>query len=214
MSKELTTETNPVAELESAFLTARNTLETVSKNALAVAQGGGSLEDIQAAMVTVQKAKAEAVKAENAFKAAEFQETNRVRLAVAVAAHDKVAALVTDSDIQAAFAAGIVGIHMTRDSDGNINVTVNSGLGKSPKAAGTTGGRVGQKRVGKNRWTVNGTTMTTRQMITDFGGDEGVEVINKVDNWQALGLARNPGWEKFAVTLAEKIGAIDGKLAA
>lgn len=208
-----------IAELESAYQTAMAALQEASDNVLRVAQGGGDLPAIEAAVTAKKTAETAAARAESAFKQAKFIADNAERMAAGVAAKEFLASILTEDAIVNAFKLGIVGLHITADGDGVLHATVNDGVTKgAPRAVrAAAGGGSGTVRRGKKRWSYNGGEYTSKELLLEFGGDAGAQAVDKAEHWQEprwgdngdTPLAHNPGFDKAVTKLAGDIGAVD-----
>lgn len=208
-----------ILELEGTFQTAMVALQEASDNVLRVAQGGGDLPAIEAAVNAKKAAETAAARAETAYKNAKFIADNAERMAAGVAAKEFLKTILDNDAITGAFKLGIIGLHIGADNDGVLHITVNDGVTKgAPRAVrAAAGGGSGTVRRGKKRWSYNGGEYTSKELLLEFGGDAGAMAVDKAEHWQeprwgANGdtpLAHNPGFDAAVTKLAGDIGAVD-----
>lgn len=198
-------ETSTLGELESAFLTAQNARISAEENVLVVAKNNPTITDLQTAMTAADTAKKAEAKAKTAYDTAKFNAENAGRMAAAVDMKDAISEFIANTPaVETAFGMGITSCTITRTEDGTFLVNVNTGV-KAPRAA--SAGGTGTRK-GKVAWVKDGAEYTSRQLLETFGGDAGAEALNRVDNWQTLGLKHNPGFDGAVKKLAGEIGAV------
>lgn len=123
---------------------------------------------------------------------------------------DNVPGLFAQVDVANVRSLSITGLVVSFNEDGTVSCTVNT----KAKDAGVNTKIGSGKTRGGTIWLYNGTEYKSRELISQFGGDEGVAALDKADNPGKYNLKYSPGFNAFVVGLASKLGAVKVEKAA
>lgn len=212
------TETVPavnIGELEAKLQTAKDNLEQTGVSFQEIAQQGDMPKMLEAAEA-VKKAQKDVALAENAFKAATWSLRAADREDLVSKLKDYIQMSLLDFNdahngevtLEQALELDITGFGVLFLEEGpEITVQVkNAGMAPASgrKVSGTR--HPGETSRTKSLWNFQDSNYTSRNLLEQFGGEDGAKALYRYDHWKELGMKFSPGVDTSVKKLARSMG--------
>lgn len=176
----------------------------VAQASLQTAAGSNDLKVMLEAGTKLVQANTAVARAQTKLDAAAYEFKSTERMALSVSVKEATEQFAAGIDTAGMFRLGLKGIHVVITEDGSVVVSVSAT--EKPKASAKSGTRVPAEGTRSRAGILyQGATYTSRQFLELF--PEGLEAIDRNDNWEAKGLKARPGFDQALKSLMEANGA-------
>lgn len=190
---------------EEAALIEALTNRDAAQAATVTAASANDLKVMLEAFDNLKQAQSTVARAQTKLNAAQYEFKATERMALSVDTKEAAEQWAASIDTAGMYRLGLKAVHIVIAEDGSTVVSVTAT--EKPKTATKSSTRVPGESGGKTRAGImyNGNVYTSRQFLELF--PEGLEAIDRNDNWEAKGLKARPGFDQELRKLMNEHGA-------